>query len=49
MAPTYYTALAAGQEFAFMIVTSFGLNKEMALSNAAEIDTEPEYIFHGKF
>jgi hypothetical protein len=48
LAPTYYTTLAAGQEFALMIVTSFGIDRTMALSNAAAIDAEPADIFHGK-
>lgn len=47
-APTYYTTLAAGQEMALMYLSSFGLNKTLALKNAAEIDTEPAFIFHGK-
>ena len=47
LGPSYYTKLEAGQEFALMFVLSVGKNKTQALSNAAEIDTEPDYIFHG--
>jgi hypothetical protein len=45
--PAYYTELEPDQEMALMFIVSVGMNTTNALKNAAAIDAEPAYIFHG--
>lgn len=47
VSPTYYTELEPDQEMALMFIVSVGMNTTNALKNAAAIDAEPAYIFHG--
>ncbi len=49
VAPVDYAELEAGQEMALMFIVSIGRNRTNALKNAADIDAEPAFIFHGTF
>lgn len=48
VSPVYHTELGPNEEIALMFVVTFGKNTTLLLKNAAEIDTEPVEIFHGK-